>query len=195
MKKLIIILLCIIIAIILVTSKKKTLKMEKSSFNTVKDTTHKMWIQYEKSDSGMSHTEAKEVIPDFNFALITGDTIRKADLDKTKHTLMLFFNSECDYCIKETKAITDSAYFLDNCQILMITFEDSIKVANFYHQFSLSNYQNIRVAYAKADEIAKKFKIYIAPTLYVYNPDHSLLKYKPGPVSVRAIVKYLYVND
>jgi len=134
---------------------------------------------------------AEDEMPDFKFQLIDGGFIQKEDIDICKFTLMCFFNSDCDFCISGTQELVDSISLLNNCQIVMVSYEDSIKVTEFYEKFRLMDFPQIQVACVPEDYVYGMFKIYVIPTLYVYNPDKSMKKYKPGPVTVHEIVQYL----
>lgn len=137
---------------------------------------------------------AEDELPDFKFSLINGDFIQSSDFKTDKYILLLFFNSECDYCIHEIEALTDSISWLNQCRILLISHEDSMKIASFYRQYRLADYPDIQVAYTTEEEVNKLFKVYINPTLYVYHPDRRMIKYKPGPVTVSDIIKYIKIN-
>ena len=137
---------------------------------------------------------AEDEMPDFKFQLITGGFIQRTDIDVEKFTLMIFFNSDCDLCVIETHTLVDSISLLNNCQIIMVSHEDSTKIVNFYERFRLVEFPSIHVAHVSEEYIRNMFKIYMNPTLYVYHPDRRMLKYKPGPVTIREIVQYLKNN-
>ena len=134
---------------------------------------------------------AEDEMPDFKFQLTDGTFIQASDMDAEKYTLLWFFNPDCDLCVHEIQLLTDSISLLDNCQILWISYEDSTRVAAFYEEFRLKNFSSIHVAYASVESVFNLFKIYAVPTLYVYHPDRRMLKYKPGPVTIREIIEYL----
>ncbi len=135
--------------------------------------------------------KAEDEMPDFKFTLINNGFIQNSDFDDDKYVLISFFNSECDLCINEIQALTDSISFLKQCQILLVSSEDSTKIALFYQQYQVTDYPTIRVAYATENEIKKLFKVYVVPTLYVYHPDRRMIKYKPGPITVSDIIRYI----
>lgn len=149
-----------------------------------------IWISRREPPSGQKKA-AEDEMPDFQFQLIDGTFIQASDMDVGKYTLLWFFNSDCDFCIKEVQALTDSISLFDNCQIILISYEDSTRVAAFYEQFQLKDFSRIHVAYASVENVFSMFKIYAVPTLYVYHPDRRILKYKPGPVTIQEIVEYL----
>ena len=134
---------------------------------------------------------AEDEMPDFKFQLIDGGYIQRADMDTEKFTLMWFFDSECSYCITETQALVDSISLLNNCQIVFISHEDSIKVVEFNERFRLSDLPCVYVACVPEEYVKNMFKIYANPTLYVYHPDRRMIKYKPGLVTIHEIVQYL----
>ena len=134
---------------------------------------------------------AEDEMPDFQFQLIDGTFIQASDMDIEKYTLLWFFNSDCDFCIKKVQALTDSISLLDNCNVILISYEDFANVAAFYERFQLKEFSAIYVAYASVEYVFNMFKIYAVPTLYVYHPDKRILKYKPGPVTIQEIVEYL----
>ena len=134
---------------------------------------------------------AEDEMPDFKFELIKGGFIQREDMDTSKFTLLSFFNTNCDLCVKKTQALVDSISLLDNCQILMVSYEDKTTIAQFAERFRLLDFPAIHVAHIPEDYMYKMFKIYIIPTLYVYHPDGRMIKYKPGPVTIQEIVQYL----
>ena len=134
---------------------------------------------------------AEDEMPDFRFQLMDGTNIQTSDMDTGKYTLLWFFNSECDICVKEVRALTDSITLLNDCQILLVSYEDSLTIAKFSEQFCLMDFPSIHVAYTSMENVFCMFKIYAIPTLYVYHPDKRMIKYKPGPVTIHEIVEYL----
>ena len=134
---------------------------------------------------------AEEEMPDFKFQRIDGGFIQTSDIDDEKFTLLWFFNSECDICITEIRSLADSISLLNNCQIMLVSYENPIKVADFYNQFQLMKFTAVQVGYLPYDSIINTFKIYAVPTLYVYHPNKRMIKYKPGPVTIQEIVEYL----
>ena len=134
---------------------------------------------------------AEDEIPDFKFQLIDGTFIQASDLDAGRFTLIWFFNSECDICINETQSLVDSISLLSDCQIVMVSYEDSTKVADFYEKYRLMDASSVQVTYMPYESLINMFKIYVVPTLYVYHPDKRMIKYKPGPVTIQEIVEYL----
>ena len=134
---------------------------------------------------------AEDEMPDFKFQLIEGGFVQRADMDTTKFTLLSFFNTNCDLCVKKAQALADSISLLKDCQIVMVSYEDSTTIAQFAARFRLSDLSSVLVAYMPEEYIFKMFKIYLIPTLYVYHPDRRMIKYKPGPVTIQEIVEYL----
>jgi len=133
---------------------------------------------------------AEDEMPDFKFSLINGGFVQRSGFKTDKYTLLLFFNTDCDYCIHEVEALTDSISLLNQYRILLISHEDSMAIASFYQQYCLADHPNIQVAFTTEEEVNKLFKIYVTPTLYVYHPDGRMIKYKPGPVAIKEIIKY-----
>ena len=130
-------------------------------------------------------------MPDFRFQLIDGGSIQASDMDADKYTLLWFFDSECNLCANEIHSLTDSISLLNNCQIVLLSYEDSIKVAEFNERFRLMDFPSMHVVYTSEESVFSMFKIYAIPTLCVYHPDRRLIKYKPGPVTIQEIVDYL----
>ena len=144
-----------------------------------------------KEPHSVQKKTAEDEMPDFKFQLIDGAFIQASDMDGEKYTLLWFFNPGCDICIREVQVLTDSISLLDNCQIVLISYEDFPVVSAFYEQFQLQDFPAIQVAYTSVEYVFNMFKIYAIPTLYVYHPDRRMIKYKPGPVTIQEIVEYL----
>jgi len=134
---------------------------------------------------------AEDEMPNFKFQLIDGGFIQRSDMAPDKFTLLSFFNTNCDLCVKKAQALADSISLLSDCQIVMVSYEDTAIIAQFAERYGLSDLPFVYVAYVPEDYMMKMFKIYLIPTLYVYHPDKRMIKYKPGPVTIQEIVQYL----
>lgn len=131
-------------------------------------------------------------IPSFCYKTLNNTKFCDTDFDTTKYPVIIFFNSDCSHCSTEINEIITNITKLEDCRLLLVSWEDSVTVKAFYDRFSLGKYDKmIKVAFAEETQIKKDFKVYVIPTTYIYNREKAFIKYKPGPYTIDELLKYL----
>ncbi|MDD4227666.1 MAG: redoxin domain-containing protein [Mariniphaga sp.] len=142
-----------------------------------------------------SYNEKKETekkiqkLPDAQFISLTGDTVNLHDFDPGKPMIIIFFHPECDHCRYEAKEIGLNADAFQNCQMLMITFDDSIKrIENFCMNYHLWEISNFEVLLDPGNHFDESFGKTAVPSIFVYSPDRKLKKKFIGETKPEALI-------
>ena len=146
---------------------------------------YKQYIKDEKNK------EQYQTLPNFTFYSIEKDSLEKATLQKNMNSVLIFFDSHCDYCKLELGAIEKNIENFNNTQIAMISSQpvDTIKLFNKQFNFSLS--QNAGMYYAKSEELVEKFTKYSVPSVFIYDKNNKLLQQFTGFTKVEKILEVL----
>jgi thiol-disulfide isomerase/thioredoxin len=132
-----------------------------------------------------------ENLPSFNLQTIDSTSFSNKDLMSDKATVVLFFNSECDFCKHEAQSIYDELKQFHNTQFLFISSEETKAIANFAATYQLNNQPNITFLYDHNNLFSTELDIQLIPTVLVYNAQHKLLKKHTGQLNANGILKII----
>lgn len=129
-------------------------------------------------------------VPVFNLQK-TDSSIIKINQNYSKSPLLLiYFNSECDFCREEAISIAKNHKLLDGMLMVFISIEPIEIIQQFSETTGLSPLPNVlmgKIDDKTADEI---LGITSAPQLFIYNKKGMLTKQFKGSTKIEAIVKY-----
>lgn len=121
----------------------------------------------------------------------TDNSIIKIDQNYSKSPLLLiYFNSECDFCREEAISISKNHKLLGDIQMVFISLEPIEAIRQFADSTGMSPLSNVlmgKIDDKTADEI---LGITSAPQLFIYNKNGMLTKQFKGSTKIEAIVKY-----
>jgi thioredoxin-related protein len=104
--------------------------------------------------------------------------------------LLIYFNSECEYCNAEAKEIVEKQEQLEGIEMIFISLEPFHKIKQFGDSIGLTHLPNVllgKIDEQTADEI---LGITSAPQLFIYNKEGQLTKQFKGSTKIEAIIKY-----
>ena len=131
-----------------------------------------------------------QILPDVTFKSITGDLVNLHDFDETKPLVIVYFHPECEHCHYEAKEIGQNATAFKNCQLIMVTADDSTKrVEQFCNTHNLWEVDNIEILIDKENLFKKTFGKAIIPSVYIYDKNRKLKKQFLGETKPEAIIE------
>ncbi len=131
-----------------------------------------------------------QTLPDIAFKSITGVSVNLHDFDETKPLIIVYFHPECEHCHYEAKEIGNNATAFKNCQLIMVTADDSTKrVEKFCNTHNLWEVDNIEVLFDRENLFKKTFGKAIIPSVYIYDKNQKLKKQFLGETKPEAIIK------
>lgn len=103
-------------------------------------------------------------LPELDLTLIDGT---KFILSPGDPIVLVYFNSECDHCQRQIKALRSNLAMFEGISIVLMSAQSNEGIANF--AVTLGTIQNIRVVQCKPEEIAEKFGVLSLPQIFVYD--------------------------
>ncbi len=103
------------------------------------------------------------------------------DMDKSqplnsylKPSLLVYFNSECDYCQRQIKLINDSPEILQQFQLILVSYQDIAEVKNYLTKHLAVAKTGYKFYQVEPDKVLATFGKTSLPQLYIY--ENNLLK-------------------
>lgn len=141
------------------------------------------------------YSEKKEVekriqtLPAAEFVSLSGERVDLHDFDPKKHMVIVYFHPECDHCHYEAQEIGQNVNAFNNCQLVMVTSDDSLKrIENFCSEYHLWDIDNFDVLIDKENQFKKVFGKAVIPSVYIYDENQKLTKRFFGETKPEAII-------
>ena len=132
------------------------------------------------------------IMPDISYKNVsTGKPFSKDDLDAQKPTVLVWFNSECEYCQHEAWEIQQNSIAFKECQILFISEEKPEIIKSFSKEYNLNQYGHFYFLFDSRNHFSTTFDVNSFPSLIIYNEKGQLLKKIKGQVKVSKILELL----
>ncbi len=144
---------------------------------------------YVKSEEKKEHYQT---LPNFTFYSLEKDSLEKASLQKNMYSVIIFFDSHCDYCQLELKSIEKNIDKFKDIQIAMISSQPADTIKTFKKQFNFSAIPNTGMYYADLKELVEKFIKYSVPSVFVYDPEGKLAQQFTGYTKTDKILEVIH---
>lgn len=97
----------------------------------------------------------------------------KLSMQATKSTMCIFFNTECDLCIKEILYIKDNLdIFSRKYNLILISFEDTHKLINYKNEIISKDKISSLIFVSDSNfKLIEKYKVSVFPTILVFSKD------------------------
>jgi peroxiredoxin len=147
---------------------------------------------YVKNEEKKEHYQT---LPDFAFYSLEKDSLEKASLQKNMYSVLIFFDSHCDYCKLELKSIEKNIDKFKDVQIAMISSQPADTIKAFKKQFNFSAIPNTGMYYADLKELVEKFIKYSVPSVFIYDAEDKLAKQFTGFTKVEKILEVIHSDQ
>lgn len=132
------------------------------------------------------------LLPNVAFISLNGNPVNLHEFDQTKPLVIVYFHPECEHCQYEAQEIGQNANAFKTCQMVMITYDDSIKrVENLCRRNNLWEVDNIEILFDTENQFKKVFGKAVIPSVYIYDVDRKLKKRFFGETKPEAIIREL----
>jgi thiol-disulfide isomerase/thioredoxin len=108
-----------------------------------------------------------------------------------KVTVIIFFNSDCDYCQYEANAIQQQLPAFAGTNLLFISEEPKEKIVAFSQEYQLDNKEGVWWLKMQPENVYKTFGDIGVPHIWIYNMEGYLVKEFRGETKVEAILEWL----
>ena len=112
----------------------------------------------------------------------------QTDMEVVRYTVLIFFNSECEYCQWEMQEISKNVNQFSQHQLLLASFEPENQVIAFLNQHSLAEFY----IKSNSEKVMSAFTDGVPQTL-IYRKE-KLIRHFKGEVKIEAILENLKVK-
>ncbi|MFY0689954.1 MAG: redoxin domain-containing protein [Cyclobacteriaceae bacterium] len=132
----------------------------------------------------------------------TVPSLKLVDIDNTSFHLssgdtplvLILFNSECEHCRYEAKAIKKSIQLFKGTRIVLVSEQSLDEIERFGDEHELKSIPNITLAKASMTELIDTFVSISYPSIFIYGKSGELIKEFKGEVKIDAIITLLNLD-
>ena len=131
-----------------------------------------------------------KIMPDFSILLTDSITkIHTRNISTGKPIVLYYFSPYCPYCKAQTKSIIEHIDELKNIQFYFISSFPLSAVKDYFKEYQLAKYSNIKVGLDSARFVSDYFEAPGFPYIAIYGKDKKLNKSFLGQMYSSQIIK------
>ena len=127
-------------------------------------------------------------LPQLQLMQVDSSTLTNGQLKK-EPTIIMYFSPSCDHCQHQVKDMIAAMKDLQQYQILMATYQPFDEMTEFYKEYKLAQYPNIKMGRDVNYRLPVFFDIRNLPYLALYDKNGALITTFEGNVKVDALIK------
>jgi thiol-disulfide isomerase/thioredoxin len=139
-----------------------------------------------------AHANSIKEVPEFSLQLWDSSFVAVGGNYTKKPLVLIYFNSECEYCKSEAREVVENKKQLEGIDLLFISSEPLPHIKQFGDNIGLSDLPNALFGKIDDETADKILGITSAPQLFIYNKEGKLTKQFKGSTKIEAIIKYAY---
>lgn len=128
-----------------------------------------------------------KTLPNYSILNIDSTYSTEKQLLSNTATVFIFFQTTCEHCQQEAKAIVDSSSYLKGVQFVFVSIEGLGVTKQFAKNYKLDRQSNCTVGTDVNGDLLRFFEPTLAPFVVVYNKEGALVGTYAGGASVRKI--------
>jgi thiol-disulfide isomerase/thioredoxin len=148
------------------------------------------FIAHAQYDTTAPYLKNKQ-LPAFTLLNIDSVEFNQTVLDKSKKTIIMLFNPECEHCQKQLTLLLSMPEIKQSVQIILSTTETMEKLNIFYKKFNLQQYPFIHPGKDHHYLFGKFFQPKTIPVLAFYNDKQQFISVYQGNISRKVILDQL----
>ena len=103
-------------------------------------------------------------------------------------SIIILFNTDCDHCQREAKAIQEKLPSFKESTLLFIAADPVESIQKFANDYGLANQPNVRFGKAESADVYMNFGSIPTPAIYVYSKERRFVKSFLGETPVDQII-------
>jgi len=128
-------------------------------------------------------------LPYLSFKKLDGTVTTTRDLPGA--SIIVLFNSDCDHCQREAKAIQEKLSFFNDYTLQFIASDSVEIIKKFSADYGLDNHPNVQFGRAEGVDVYMNFGAIPTPSIYVYSKERRFVKSFKGETPVDDIISVL----
>lgn len=130
--------------------------------------------------------------PQFEFQTITNEIYSYREFkEANRPILMIYFNSECDYCLHEIAEIQRKIELFSSIELVFISSQTTEELCIHFKNSPLLNFKNVKICSCNGLKLYDWFGNLLAPTAIIYSKDGDLIRKFSGATAIDEILKVL----
>ncbi|NHN27377.1 redoxin domain-containing protein [Flavobacterium jejuense] len=135
-----------------------------------------------------------KVIPKFTFYDLNDKPFSNENLAEGVSTIFIFFNTDCHFCVEESKLIFNNIEEFNNSQLIFVSDEDGESIMQFAKENNLFGLKNMIFLKDKELKFGLMFDVNIKPSSIIYDKDKKLVEKFKGQTTIKKMLKKLNDN-
>jgi thioredoxin-related protein len=128
------------------------------------------------------------VLPPLMLTQLNNTQITKENLKKNQPVLLMYFSPDCDHCKHQIQDMLGKMTEFKKIQIVMATYRSIEQMREFYHNYKLRKYSNIKIGRDTKFLLPPFFRIRNLPFMALYDKKGNLITTFEGNVSSDTLV-------
>lgn len=147
------------------------------------------YFSVQKLSQKEDRTQNISSLPDLSYFDISGNEVNLKDAFNGEKVILILFNSECEHCTYEAKAIREDISSFKDVTLIFLSMESLEKVIGFSRVASLDGVDRVTFGHVEPDKLESVFKNVRYPNIFLYNDDGSLIKEFKGETKIDLILE------
>lgn len=145
------------------------------------------------SNCSRAQSYGAQYLPDFTFEGMNGKLFTKANVDKTKTSIFIFFDVTCEHCQHEIVDIGKNYASFKNVRFYLVSMDNKNSIMQFISTYGKQLYgkPNVTILQDFKPEFVQKFRPEKFPALFIYSKSGELIKYLSGQKKAKDILAVL----
>ncbi|MEJ7691533.1 redoxin domain-containing protein [Daejeonella sp.] len=120
-----------------------------------------------------------QIIPDFTFIRLNGQSFSRKNLAKNKKVVIVFFDVTCDHCQNELRAVSQKIDSFKNAEFYLVSMDNAASIQTFMKKFApnMNGRTNVTLLRDSNRQFIVRFRPVQFPATYVYDSSLRLIKY------------------
>jgi peroxiredoxin len=141
---------------------------------------------YEDASAQRAAKQRIQTLPPFALSTLDGHPLHRHDLSRDRPVVLVYFDTECQFCQTETRSLVDYRALRDTAHVLMVSPEPAPTLRSFVRDVGLDA-AGITVARDPDGTLAARLGITRVPNTLAYGADRRLVTHFEGEASAPMI--------
>ena len=132
-----------------------------------------------------------KIIPNFTLYDLNDNTFSNKNLKDGLSTIFVYFNTNCHFCIEESKLISNNLDRFENIQLIFVSDEDVNTILQFAKDNKLFGLNNMIFLRDKEFKFGLMFDVNSKPSSIIYDKNKKLIDKFNGQTTLEKMLKKL----
>jgi thioredoxin-related protein len=128
-------------------------------------------------------------IPPLNLKQVDSTMLTKDKLKKHQATMIMYFSPSCEHCQHQMEDMEKHMKELKKIQIVMVTYQPFDEMVNFYRNYKIASYPNIKMGRDEKFVLPPFYHIQSLPFMALYDKKGSFITTFEGNVKIEKLLQ------